>query len=268
VRLWWPAFTPRRGLAFAALALLVALAALIAISPAARGAVAERLGLRGVRIFYLPEPTPTPLPAATAVPRPPTALPVGGGASPAPSAAPTSIRQPPTTARPSGTPLPLSERLDLGTPVSLNEARSRAGFRVLAPTLPDYARPDLVLYRPFPPGGQVALVYLPRSGLPESHNTGVGLLLTEFRGSIERPFVEKGLGPGTRLEQVSVSGGSGFWIAGELHVFIYRDAGGDVRDEERRLAGNVLLWEQGGLTLRIEGEVSKDEALRIAASMR
>lgn len=35
-----------------------------------------------------------------------------------------------------------------------------------------------------------------------------------------------------------------------------------------RLAGNILIWEQGNLTLRLESDLPKGEALRIAESMR
>jgi hypothetical protein len=41
-----------------------------------------------------------------------------------------------------------------------------------------------------------------------------------------------------------------------------------VRDDRARLAGTSLLWEQGNLTLRPEGTLAKEEALRIAASVR
>lgn len=35
-----------------------------------------------------------------------------------------------------------------------------------------------------------------------------------------------------------------------------------------RLAGSTLLWTHGEQTLRLEGQLSKAEALRVAASMR
>jgi hypothetical protein len=41
-----------------------------------------------------------------------------------------------------------------------------------------------------------------------------------------------------------------------------------VRNEELRLAGNTLLWVQGDLTLRLEIAGSREDALRIAGSMR
>jgi hypothetical protein len=38
--------------------------------------------------------------------------------------------------------------------------------------------------------------------------------------------------------------------------------------ETIRLAGNVLLWERGELTLRIESGLTKEGAVRVAASVR
>jgi hypothetical protein len=72
------------------------------------------------------------------------------------------------------------------------------------------AGPDAVYVRDFPPGGQVALVYQPRPELP-STDSGVGLLLTEFRGDIHSTNAfAKGLPPGTRLEEVQVGSGPAF----------------------------------------------------------
>ena len=51
----------------------------------------------------------------------------------------------------------------------------------------------------------------------------------------------------------------------EQTVSTRRDQSGRQSDERFRLASNVLLWEQDGLTLRIEGAISKEQALRIAA---
>ena len=76
------------------------------------------------------------------------------------------------------------------------------------------------------------------------------------------------MGRDTRLTPVTVNGGRGYWIDGESHVFFYRDASGNVHSESVRLAGNVLVWEQGGLIVRLEGDISLEEALRIAESVR
>ena len=43
---------------------------------------------------------------------------------------------------------------------------------------------------------------------------------------------------------------------------------GQTQFEEQRLAGNTLLWDRGdGVLLRLEGELDRDEAIRIARSV-
>jgi hypothetical protein len=163
---------------------------------------------------------------------------------------------------------PAGARLQFGEPLTLDEARARVGFTVRLPGVPDLQQPDEVYVLYPPPGGQVAFVYRPRPGLPETAATGAGLLLTQFRGGLEPGFFGKGVEPGTRLEQVDVDGARGLWIEGGTRAFFYRDPSGNVRDERIRLAGNTLLWERDGITYRLESSLDKDAALRIAMSLR
>ena len=65
-----------------------------------------------------------------------------------------------------------------------------------------------------------------------------------------------------------MNGGRGVWLEGAPHLLVVPDARGQFRQDRVRLAGNVLLWEQNGLLLRLEGAFSRDEALAIAASVR
>jgi hypothetical protein len=47
------------------------------------------------------------------------------------------------------------------------------------------------------------------------------------------------------------------------------DENGDVEFEDQRLAGNTLLVERAdGLLLRVEGDITRDDAVRIARSLR
>jgi hypothetical protein len=163
--------------------------------------------------------------------------------------------------------VPAGAHLRLGQALALAEARARVAFPVLTPDLPELGAPDEVYLSDPPAGGQVTLVYRAGPGRPvAAGETGVALLLAQFRAL--DIFVGKGLGPGTRLEELTVNGGRGYWIEGGPHLLVYRDASGAVRDEMTRLAGNVLLWEQGGQTLRLEGALTKEAALRVAASLR
>jgi hypothetical protein len=158
--------------------------------------------------------------------------------------------------------------LGLGERVTLAEARRRVGFPVLVPAAAGLDRPDAVFVnQAVPAGGRVDLVYRARTGLPASSFTDAGLLITEFRGQLEPDFLKKVAGAGM-VQVVTVGGEPGYWFSGEPHFFSYQDSAGQFREERTRLAGNTLIWERGDLTLRLEGQLSKEEALRIAESMR
>jgi hypothetical protein len=240
VRSRWRSFLPvQRRLAFTLVALIALAGAVLAISPEARTAVAERLGLRGVQIQEVPAlPTPMPVvsPAAAASPPVPTVTPSAG------------------------------MRLALGQLLTLDQARQRVAFQIPLPAA--LGPPDEVYLADTPPGGQVALVYSARQDLPQAGTTGIGLLLTAFQGTVSNGGMGKGIPPGTRLEELRVNGGSGYWIEGDPHQFFYVDGRGQGRVETVRLAGNVLLWEQDKLTLRLESALAKDEVLKIATSVK
>ena len=174
----------------------------------------------------------------------------------------------PAIATPAGTAVPRATFA--GALTTLDDARRGADFTVLAPTDPRLGAPDEV-YRGKSPSGThdvVTLVYTSRAGIPVSREAGVSALVVEFRGRVDESLFGKVAGAGTRIEDVTVNGGKGFWIEGEPHLFFYRDEAGNPQAETLRLAGNTLLWEQDGVTFRLEAQVSRDDALRIAASFR
>jgi hypothetical protein len=245
----WP-WSSRLQLAAAVLSVLLLAGLVVLLVPVTRNAVADRLGLRGVHIRLVPGLTPAASPAAAPA------------ASPATPGATTAARGSPT---PAATPNPLAA-LQLGEPITLQAAEQAAGFHVLVPAA--LGPPDAVYLDRTVPGGAVTLVYKPRPDLPASPITGVGLLLSEFRGAIEPAFFGKGVGPDTTLTAISVGGEPGWWLEGAPHLYFYRGPDGQVRDDRIRLAGNTLLWEHGALTLRLEANLTRDAAVRIAESAR
>jgi hypothetical protein len=145
-----------------------------------------------------------------------------------------------------------AQRFDFGRPVGRAEAERRAGFQLLEVGEPDgiYVRPDDV----------VSLVY----GDPQSPR----LVLTELRGSVWDGMVKKVRSRGTRVDDVTVDGERGLFITGDEHVVMFRDEQGEVADERTYLAGTVLLWNHGDLLLRLEGDLTKVEALELARMAR
>jgi hypothetical protein len=150
---------------------------------------------------------------------------------------------------------------------SLASATRQVTFKVFVPATPHLAAPDMVFYSDLLAGGQVSLVYGPGDGRPLATETGVSVLITEFPGAMEEDLAQKSVGPGTTVEIVTVNGGLGFWIEGKPHVLTYRDPTGNRVPDFMRLVHNSLAWEQDGTVLRIEGDLTREEALAIAASV-
>jgi hypothetical protein len=157
--------------------------------------------------------------------------------------------------------------LELGRPASLSTARRVAGFELREPDDRMVRSPDAVYVRGRPPVVQVTLAYRPRPGLPRITAAAVGLILTQFRGDIDPDLAQKLLAPGTGTRRGRIGSASGLWIEGP-HTFAYRDARGNVRAEERRLATNTLLWREGRVLLRLESRLGLRRALEIARSLR
>lgn len=163
---------------------------------------------------------------------------------------------------------PLGGDLRLGQATTLAGAQAGAGYHVLVPTDPSIGQPDEVYLNPAVPGGEVSLVYQMRPGLATASTTRVAILVTEIQGSTDKGLFGKMIGEGTTFTEVTVNGGPGYWIAGRPHAFFFTDRSGAFHTEDMRLATNTLVWQQGSVTLRIEGAATEAQALQIAASMR
>jgi hypothetical protein len=225
----WAAGLTTRTLWLVATLLLIVIAGGLVLFPEARNAIADRLGLQGVLIRWVDE---VPTPESSQV-----------GAT-----------------------------LLLGRPVTLDEAQAAVDFPVRIPTAAGFNAPGEIYLLDQDEGAMVSFVYPAAPGLPASDETGVGALLTQFQGDADRGLIEKGLpddgAQETHLEAVSVAGEPGFWISGAPHGFflVCYDVG-ECRQERYRLAGNVLLWEQNGMTLRLESALTLEDALAIAESV-
>ncbi len=141
-------------------------------------------------------------------------------------------------------------RVDYGEPVTRSEAVSRTGFELV-----DLGEPDGIHVR----GRAASLVYGPVDR-PR-------LVLTQVRGRLWEGFVKKVGSSGTQIDQVTVDGEPGLFVSGDEHFVMYIDETGDVTDERTYLAGTVLLWNRGPLLLRLEGDLTRDQALVLAESI-
>lgn len=146
-------------------------------------------------------------------------------------------------------PLPASTGLGLGQRIPLARARHAADFTALLPSGSPaaYLRHDV-------PGGRISLLVR-------------RVLIIEFRGTTT-PFIFKVVGPGTAVKPVRVNGSPGVYLSGAPHEVLFRAQTGQVQTDRVRLAGNVLIWQQGPLTIRIEGTRTLGQARALARSLR
>ena len=145
--------------------------------------------------------------------------------------------------------IPARSGLGLGERIPLARARHAAGFAALLPlgSASAYLGHDV-------PGGRISFL--------------VGrALIIEFRGT-SIPFIFKVIAPGTSAKPVGVNGGRGVYLSGAPHMVLFQAQTGQVQADRVRLVGNVLIWQQGPLTIRIEGTRTLGQALALARSLR
>lgn len=154
----------------------------------------------------------------------------------------------------SGEAASVGENLGFGERISLRQAQERAGARIL---LPDLGKPDEVYVLQPPNESGVVLVYEARPGLPALGDTGVGLVLVQLPNGGESALLG-GTGSGTRLEEVNVGDGPGYWASDGLPA----SAGATGQP-----GAGALVWSERDRALKLEAEVTKQEAVRIAGSV-
>jgi hypothetical protein len=93
-----------------------------------------------------------------------------------------------------------------------------------------------------------------------------GIRMDQFDGELDLAFA-KGILNREDVEWIVVDGAPGLWLRGS-HEIVYLDRDGQRRTESTRLAASTLVWQRGGVTLRLEGNFSSDEAIAIARSVR
>jgi hypothetical protein len=140
--------------------------------------------------------------------------------------------------------------LDLGVPVRPADAERTAGFRPLTSGV--LGPPDEVTW-----DGSLLWYRYGRTRL----------LVSQFLGRERPELLKKVVRPQTVITPVYVNGQRGYFITGGTH-FLYLASDGVIREEPIRLSRNVLLWQHGPLTLRLEGDLTLGQALRIARSFQ
>jgi hypothetical protein len=147
----------------------------------------------------------------------------------------------------------LNLELSLGQRITLADAQRR--FRGRLRQLDE--KPDSVFFTR--ETGTVWFLY----GTPEH----VRLLLAQTPGSIDVFFAKKVATQGTRVEFVTVDHETGVYLSKRPHFVMLRDRSGRQIPDSVRLVKDVLVWSHAGVAYRLEGELTQQQALELAAKL-
>jgi hypothetical protein len=136
----------------------------------------------------------------------------------------------------------------------LDKAQQQAGFTIRLPAYPpDLGPPNHVFLQQL--GGPMVVLAWTAPGQPDK----VLLSLHEFGPAT---YAEKM--PPRVVQETTVNGVRAIWTEGP-HLLVFRS--GDLGPREL-VRGHTLIWEQGGVTYRLETDQDLAEAIRSAASLR
>lgn len=218
-----------RPVAVAALIVLLMAAALFAV-PSVRAEIVRFIQIGVVRIFFA-EPTQAPDLLQSVVP-----------------ATATMKVTPDAGSTPAFRPL----LLDLAGETSLEEAQQKTDFPIRLPTYPpDLGEPELVFYQQ--DGPMVILAWLDPLQ-PER------VRMSLYQIGPDSVLVKK-MQP--ELQEIQVNEQYAAWTDGP---YLLEITGGAYR-EIRLVQGHTLIWEEDGITYRLETDLPLEEAIRIAESL-
>ena len=144
----------------------------------------------------------------------------------------------------------------LGDSVTLDEAQERAGFPFADPP-EDERAPDQILLAP---GMRVTYVW--------RADDRARLLITQFPGDATEPgLVKKLVSPATQIDMLDIDGHRALWLEGGPHAVLFLTPDGNIGDDPGWLAGNTLLVENDGVTVRIEAQIDRADAIELARSL-
>jgi hypothetical protein len=245
-----PPASGRPRLAWSLVLLLALIIGSLLVVPELRAALLRVLQIGPIRVFVdetLPEPTATVVPA--------TATPAATAAAQA-----LTTRLAATVTPNTATPPPPAHSLalaSLGTPVTLARAQEAVGFPLLSPGYPEEVGEADEVYLHFSAGGTaVTQVWRYREQSNE-----VWFSLTQ----IEQPEFEFAL-KWARAEDVvelQIDGRRAIWVRGPHRIALVEPE----LVSPIHMASNVLIWTDGDMTFRLEGDIELEEASKIVESL-
>jgi hypothetical protein len=158
-----------------------------------------------------------------------------------------------------------------GTPVTVEEAEARLRLPLLLPGGPVSIElpggpfsvvPDRVLFQEYGPV-KVAVLFF-------RHSDGTPYALFETNAPVGKglPIAGKGVLSSLQAQPVRGLGDEAYWLTGLRIVQYYDPSGAVIRDSVRATEANTLLWSANGRVFRIEGNLTQDQAIAVARSLR
>lgn len=146
----------------------------------------------------------------------------------------------------------------LGEEAPLDDAEFQVGRRILQPTSPEGLELERVLVQDFGSTKAAVLFYTGPGGLrfalfATNSPVGKGLPEGDDSTSVAVPIPEKDVG---------------FWLEGQRVVQYYDRDGNVIPGSVRVTDANTLVWPEGEYNYRIEGDLTQEQAVAIAASVR
>jgi hypothetical protein len=139
----------------------------------------------------------------------------------------------------------------LGRRLPLATAERAVGFRLLLPA--GAAPPDARVRN------GLASVVLARGDVP--------FVLSEFRAAGGYDLLKKVVADATQVTPVRVGTSPGLWVAGSPHLLFFVNRRGTFGSVPVLVRGNVLVWQRGGLTLRLQSALGLRDVLALARSV-
>ncbi len=170
------------------------------------------------------------------------------------------------TPAPTATPTRPESASAFGQPVSIAEAERRAGFdaripRALGPPAGVWIGPTQVGSQPGETATRIVLAWRAGQGLPPIEDLPWGVVLMQFESDYE--VAAKTLYSETsNIDPVKVGGLDGYWITGP-HTLELLDPDGT---QVVTVTGNVLLWQEGSITYRLETSLPLDQTLALVTT--
>jgi hypothetical protein len=149
-----------------------------------------------------------------------------------------------------------------GKEVTLAEAEEQLGLPLLLPATGGEAAPDRVLIQDFRTVKAAVLFFRRSDGTPYA------LFQTDAPVGKGFPIAGKGVLSSSQAQPVRGLGDEAYWLTGLRIVQYYDPSGAVIRDSVRATEANTLLWSANGRVFRLEGGLSREEAVKIAESLR